>query len=147
MYIRNRKLVGKARRSHNRRRLHDPSLRALAPGGRILPNGDVRLTQIEGSTVDYQVAAVLGWRVTPAISARPVLGRIASAVKASVAEALAVAGLPANTWIDHMSIITTVREALGKQTSEAAVQRVAAAASYLAVERHLDIITAPIAAE
>jgi hypothetical protein len=46
-----------------------------------------------------------------------------------------------------MSIVFTAKEALGGQTNNAAIQRVAAVAAYLAVERHLDIVTAPIAAE
>jgi hypothetical protein len=147
MHIRGRKVIGKARRSQAFRRRHDPSLTGLLPDGRILSDGTVELTQIDGSTIVYQVAPVVGWRVTSVIPPRPVLARIADAVRASVAEALAVGGLPADSRVDITSAIYTTRQALGRRTNNLAVQRMARAAGYLAVERYLDIVTTPVAAE
>jgi hypothetical protein len=141
--------IRKARRSHNARLLTDPSLKALvAGGGRILPNGNVELTQIDGSTVAYRVTPSVGFHVTPV--AQVSLGnRTYAAVRASVFEAITAAGLPSNTEIDPSPIYYTVREALGRKTCNAAVLAAARAAADLAVERYLDLLTTPnqIAAE
>jgi hypothetical protein len=135
----------KARRSYSARRRKDPSLSRLVPGcGVVLPNGCVRLLLVDGSTVDYQVIPTLGWRVVPAM---PVITRIVQAVWASVAEALDVAGLPASTEVDRASVAYTVMQALGRQSADVTIKRMASAAAYLAVERILDANTTAIAAE
>jgi hypothetical protein len=141
------KQIGKARRSHAFRRRYDPSLLALRSGGRILSDGSVELTQVDGSTIVYQVEPVLRYRTVPATRSAPIFTRIVRAVRAAVAEALAGAGLPADAPIDLLPIYRTAKEALGRQTNEAAVRRVAAAAADLAVERYLDIVTTPVVAE
>jgi hypothetical protein len=147
MKIKGSSLLRKARRSHAFRRRHDPSLLALRSGGRILSDGSVELTQADGSTIVYQVEPVLGYRTVPATRSAPIFTRIVRAVRVAVVEALAGAGLPADAPIDLLPIYRTAKEALGRQTNEAAVRRVAAAAADLAIERYLDIITTPVAAE
>jgi hypothetical protein len=78
----------------------------------------------------------------PVIS-RDVLAAIMSAVRASTAEALAVSGLPADTWIDMCSILAAARIVLGERPNAAAIKRTVDALAYVAVERHLDAVTAP----
>jgi hypothetical protein len=130
----------KARRSHEYRRAHDPLLKPLLPGGRFRDNGDVELTQTDYTVVKYRVTPVVSWRVTPAISSLGIGCKILCMIKASLAEALAVAGLPtdamdpADTDVVY-PIYSVVRDALGKQTNGAAIARVAKAAAYLAVEK------------
>jgi hypothetical protein len=144
-----RSLIKTAKRSHNFRRQHDPSLKALQPGGKILSNGDVELTQVDNSTAVYKVAPVVGWRVTPAAAPAPVFTRVVQAVKASLAEAMAAAELPAGSKVDVLPIYRTVNVALGRKTNNAAIWNTARAAVDLAVERYLDIVTtpSPVAAE
>jgi hypothetical protein len=147
MRIASQKAVGKARRSHAFRRRQDPLLKGLRPGGKILPNGNVQLTQIDGSTVAYQVVPVLGWRVDPVVNQTAAIRKVVRAVKASVAEALAVAGLPADTQIDFLPSVNTVFLALDGKKDGALIKRMADEAAYLAVERISDANTAQIAAE
>jgi hypothetical protein len=77
--------------------------------------------------------------------ANPVCLKIGRAVADALAEATAVAGVAADA-IDPLPICFTVYDALDGEV-DLAIQRVASAAAYLAVERHLDAITAPTAAE
>jgi hypothetical protein len=103
--------------------------------------------QADYSVVAYTATARVGWRVDPVIALAPVLTRIVRATQEAVAKELAEAGLRADSEIDILPIYCTVRIALGKQTNQLAVENAAAAAAQLAVERYLDAITAPIAAQ
>jgi hypothetical protein len=135
----------KARRSFNARRRKDPSLPRLVPGcGRTLPDGTIELSAVDGSVISYLVVPVLGWRV---VAATPVSTRVVQAVRASIAEALAVAGLPPDTKVDCVSVASTVMQALGRQSADVTIKRMASTAAYLAVERILDANTTAIAAE
>jgi hypothetical protein len=136
----------KARRARYARRPRDPPLPALVGGaGKIMSDGSVELPTVCGSAVFYRVVPVLCYRVVPTTPAVPLLVKILRAVRASLDETLAVAGLPTGTSVTP--IVRTVKQALGRKTSNAAIQRMASAAAYLEVEGILDDNTAQIAAE
>jgi hypothetical protein len=138
----------KAQRSHYARRCRNPLLsKAVAGSGKILSNGNLALSLEDGSTVNYQVIPVVGHRVVPVVSRIDTICDIALAIKASFAEALAVAGLPADTQIDLLPPVNTVFLALDGKNDAALIKRMADEAAYLAVGCHLDIVTTPIAAE
>jgi hypothetical protein len=138
----------KAQRPHYARRRRNPSLsKAVAGSGKILSNGNVALSLEDGSTVNYQVIPVAGYRVVPVVNRIAAICKIALAVKASFAEARAVAGLPANTQIDLLPPVNTVFLALDGKNDGTLIERMGSAAAYLEVERILDANTAQIAAE
>jgi hypothetical protein len=125
-----------------------PSLsKAVAGSGKILSNGNVALSSEDGSTVNYQVIPVVGYRVVPVVNRTATICKILGAVKASFAEALAVAGLPADTQIDLLPPVNAVFLELDGKNEGALIKRMADEAAYLAVERIVDATTLPIAAE
>ena len=148
MKIRTCDSLRKAQRSHYARRLRDPSLPAAVPGGgRVQPDGSVKLPLVDRTVATYQVIPVVGYRVVPVVSRIATICKITLAVKASFAEALAVAGLPADTQIDLLPPVNTVFLALDGKHDGALIKRMADEAAYLAVERISDANTAQIAAE
>jgi hypothetical protein len=148
MQIKGCHALRKARRSHYARRCRNPSLsKAVAGSGKILSDGNVALSLEDGSIVNYQVIPVVGYRVVPVVNRIATIFKIARAVEASFAEALAVAGLPADAQIDLLPLVNTVFLALDGKNDGALIKRMADEAAYLAVERIIDATTLPIAAE
>ena len=148
MSIRACNALRKATRSHYARRLRDPSLPAAVPGGgEVQPDGSVKLPLVDRTVATYQVIPVVGHRVVPVVSRIATIIKIWLAVKASFAEALAVAGLPADSRIDLSPPVNTVFLALDGKHDGALIKRMADEAAYLAVERIIDDNTVQIAAE
>jgi hypothetical protein len=137
-------LIGKACRHHACARRRDSELKPIK-SGELLSNGAVRLTQIDDSTVDYNVSVKLIWFVTSA-TAMSTLVRAKLAVEAAIPGALAAAGLPLDAPLDITGTIYLVRQAItasGPKPSAAFVKGAARAAVDLEIERYLDRVTTP----